>query len=164
MIHVIAWFAILISIYLLTVGSLDPGDALVGAVVASLVMTTFRKFFRFKSTLSPAAFIRRAAAFIPFSLAVLREVLNGSILLTKIVLGLRPMPRGGLVLIPLESRTEIGSAVTAFTMGLSPGSIWIDTDWEHGFMLFHMVDAEDPEAVRAHASWLYHRYQKTVFP
>jgi multisubunit Na+/H+ antiporter MnhE subunit len=40
----------------------------------------------------------------------------------------------------------------------------LDVDSERRAMLFHVIDASDPDAVRAHIDGFYHRYQRRVFP
>jgi multisubunit Na+/H+ antiporter MnhE subunit len=47
---------------------------------------------------------------------------------------------------------------------LSPGSVLVDIDWQRRDMLLHVIDASDPDAVRADLERFYDRYQRRVFP
>ena len=54
--------------------------------------------------------------------------------------------------------------VTGITTSLAPGSIVLDVDWDRNMMLVHVIDASDPDQVRADMQDLYDRYQRKVFP
>jgi multisubunit Na+/H+ antiporter MnhE subunit len=47
---------------------------------------------------------------------------------------------------------------------LSPGTFLVDVDEEDRTMLVHVLDASDPDAVRAEFEAFYRRYQRRVFP
>jgi multicomponent K+:H+ antiporter subunit E/multicomponent Na+:H+ antiporter subunit E len=54
--------------------------------------------------------------------------------------------------------------VTAWAVTLSPGSVLIDVDWERREMLFHFIDATEPEKLRKKLQVFYQHYQRPVFP
>jgi len=81
-----------------------------------------------------------------------------------IVLHIRPLVRPGIVAIPFEERTRNGVAVSTLVFTLSPGSYLVDVDWERRLMLFHLIDACDPDAIRIKYHDFYYRYQRHVFP
>jgi len=66
--------------------------------------------------------------------------------------------------VPIGERTTSGVAVSALTTTMSPGEVLVDIDWERGVMLIHVLDARDPDAVRARHLRFYERYQRRVFP
>jgi multisubunit Na+/H+ antiporter MnhE subunit len=55
-------------------------------------------------------------------------------------------------------------AVSALVTTLSPGSFLVDVDWTEGTMLIHVIEASDPDRVRADLETFYQRYQRRVFP
>jgi Na+/H+ ion antiporter subunit len=61
-------------------------------------------------------------------------------------------------------RTAPPQAITGLLAGLSPGSMLVEVDPERQAMLFHVIDAHDPDAVRDHLDRFYQRYQRRVFP
>ena len=70
----------------------------------------------------------------------------------------------GIVAVPIGERTKLGVVVTGVTTSLAPGSILLDVDWQRNMMLIHVIDASDPDQVRAHMQELYDGYQRKVWP
>jgi multicomponent K+:H+ antiporter subunit E/multicomponent Na+:H+ antiporter subunit E len=68
------------------------------------------------------------------------------------------------VAIPIQDRSHRGIAVTALVTTLAPGSYFIGVDWKRQSMLFHFLDASDPERIRRDLARSYERYQRRVFP
>ena len=111
---------------------------------------------------SPGLFLRRALAFVPFCLVVLREILAGTWEVALVVLHMRPLARPGIVAVPVGERTPTGVAVWAVVTGLPPGSFFVDVD--RGVALIHVLDARNSEAFRQEQEYFYRRYQSKVFP
>jgi multicomponent Na+:H+ antiporter subunit E len=159
----LAWVVLLTGVYLLSLGSLDPLDAAEGLVLAAALSLALRGRLERPHGAGPSLAGRLAA----FPLLVggeLVEVLRGTWDVALRVLGLRPVECSGIVLIPIGERTELGVAVTGLLAGLSPGSMLVEVDPERQAMLFHVIDASDPDAVRDHLDRFYQRYQRRVFP
>ena len=115
--------AALVAVWLLTLASSDPVDAVIGAVLAIAVVAGLRPpaLRRSPGAAAPSPLARLAAT--PALLAVvLADVAAGTWDVALRVLGLRPLDRPGLVLIPIGERTEAGIAATGLLFGLSPGS------------------------------------------
>jgi multisubunit Na+/H+ antiporter MnhE subunit len=66
--------------------------------------------------------------------------------------------------VPIQGRSHRGIAVTALVTTLAPGSFFIGVDWERQVMLFHFLEAGDPDAIRNTMAHFYERYQSRVFP
>jgi multisubunit Na+/H+ antiporter MnhE subunit len=66
--------------------------------------------------------------------------------------------------VPIGDRSKFGVVVTGITTSLAPGSILLDVDWDRNLMLVHVIDASDPDQIRADMQKLYDRYQRKVFP
>jgi multicomponent Na+:H+ antiporter subunit E len=49
-------------------------------------------------------------------------------------------------------------------VGLTPDTVVVELDEERGEMLLHVIDARDPDAVRAEQLHSYRRRQRRVFP
>lgn len=154
---------LLVAVYLLALASLDPLDALAGALIGLAVMVWFRRFLLGERPLGGAETARRVLAFFPFAAVTIAEIVRGTWRVALIVLGLRPLSRPGIVLIPIGDRSEAGVAATALAITLSPGELLVDIDHEREVMLIHVLDAHDPDAVRAHYDNFYRRYQSKVF-
>ena len=151
-------------IYALALGSFHPLDLLFGAGLSAALVFTSRRFVFGTGPDVRASLRRRVVAFVPFSLAVFREIVVGTWEVTLVTLHLRPLKRPGIVEVPIGERTPAGVAVWAVVTGLPPGSFFVDVDGERGVVLIHILDASDPEAFRRQQEDFYRRFQRGVFP
>jgi multicomponent Na+:H+ antiporter subunit E len=155
---------LLVAVYLLALASVDPLDALVGAVLAAGLVLGLGGLLFPGGEVRAGEAVRRAIAFVPFVAVILRDITVGTWEVALVVLHVRPLERPGIVAVPIGSRTRTGVAVTALVATLSPGEFLVDVDWERKQMLLHVLDATDPDAVRARHETFYRRWQKPVFP
>lgn len=156
---------LLTLVYALTLVSLDPLDLALGAVLATAATVGLRG--------APGAgadgevtgdLPGRVLAFPLFVAGLLGEVLAGTWDVLLRVVHLRTIDRPGIVVVPIDERTDVGVAVAGLATTLSPGSVLVDVDWDRRAMLVHVIDATDPERVRAQHRRFYDRYQRRVFP
>jgi multicomponent Na+:H+ antiporter subunit E len=151
--------------YALALGSFHPLDLLFGTGLSAALVVVSRRFvFGDAPGGGGPSFLRRAAAFVPFSFTVFWEVVAGTWEVTLVTLHLRPLVRPGIVAVPIASRTPSGVAVWAGVTGLAPGSFFVDVDRERGVALIHILDVRDPAAFREEQERFYRRYQSKVFP
>ena len=155
---------LLVAVYALTLASFHPWDLAGGALVAGATLAAFRAVLPRGASLSPAALLRRVVAFVPFAVVVVRNIVVGTWNVAGVVLHLRPLDHPGIVAVPIGERSRVGVAVSALADTLSPGSFLVDVDWAEGVMLIHVLDASDPDEIRAAHHHLYHRWQRHVFP
>ncbi len=161
----VAAVAGLTLVYALTLGSFYPLDLLFGVgLSAALVVSSRRFIFGNEPGGGGASFLRRVAAFVPFSFAVFWEVIAGTWEVTLVTLHLRPLRSPGIVEVPIEERTPAGVAAWAVITSLAPGTFFVDVDQKRGVVLIHVIDAGDPEAFRRKQEDFYRRYQRGVFP
>jgi multicomponent Na+:H+ antiporter subunit E len=160
----VAAVAGLTLVYALALGSFHPLDLLFGAGLSAALVFASRRFVFEGGPDGRASLLRRAVAFVPFSLAVFREVVVGTWEVAQVTLHLRPLQRPGIVEVPIGERTPAGVAVWALVTGLPPGSVFVDVDGDRGVALIHILDASDPEAFRRQQEDFYRRYQRGVFP
>jgi multicomponent Na+:H+ antiporter subunit E len=153
---------LLVAIWLLILASLDPLDVVLGAVVAAAVMAMPLPGAPLERRDPPVA--RRIVAFPRFLAAVFWDVTSGTWDVALRVLHLRPLDQPGIIEVPFGERTERGVAVSALATTLSPGTVLLDVDVERRVMILHVIDASDPDAVRASLDRFYERAQKGVFP
>ncbi|MBA2754073.1 MAG: Na+/H+ antiporter subunit E [Chloroflexota bacterium] len=151
-------------VYAMTLASFHPWDLALGALASGALLLTFRSFLFSADTLPAPAFTRRAIMFLPFAGAIARDIVRGTWQVALVVLHLRPFNHPGIVAVPIAARTRLGVAVTGLASTLSPGSFLVDVDWENDVMYFHMLDAAEPDHVRAEFQRSYDRYQRHVFP
>lgn len=164
MLRAIGTVLLLTMTYTFVLASSDPWDILFGVLLSVGLIVLFRVFLRddvpAKAPLQPG----RIIAFIPFALAIFRDIVIGTWIVVRIVLHPRPRNRPGFIVVPLGERTPVGVAISALAVSLSPGSSLITIDWEKQIMLLHLLDVPDPDATRAELQHFYDRYQRAVFP
>jgi len=154
----------LTAVYALALASVGPLDLATGLLVSAAMLAVARRFV-FAAEPQPARdVLRRIAALPRFFAGVVGEVARGTIEVALVVLGRRTLDCPGIVAIPIEERTPAGVAVAALAYTLSPGDVLIDVDEERGLMLIHVLDARDPDAVRARHRRFYERWQRRAFP
>lgn len=147
-------------VYALALGSFRPLDLLAGALVSTAVMMGLG----LSGSVAPAPVLaRRAIGFPAFSAAVIGHVVTGTVQVVKIVLGLHSPP-AGIIAVPIEERSDLGVAVAALALTVSPGEVLVEIDWARRCMMIHVVDASDPDSIREQHRRLYRRYQRRVFP
>ena len=160
----VAAVAGLTLIYALALASFEPLDLLFGAGLSAVLVVTSRRFVLGEGPEGGPSFVRRVIAFVPFSLAVFKDVLVGTWEVALVTLHLRPLERPGIVEVPIGEKTPTGVVVWAVIVGLTPGSFFVDVDGARGVVLIHIIDASDPEAFRRQQEEFYRRYQRSVFP
>src|SRR4051812_15775923 len=148
----------LAAIYLLVMTSLSPGDVAmaavlgVGAAVISRPPTAADRARRLN--LRPGAvpgLVWGTAA----------EMVLGSWRVVRFCLGWRGDP--GFVEIPRDGRTDMDIALWGLVTGEAPDEIVVDIDEDRDVLIVHLVDAGDPDAVRArHRADLEHRRGSAV--
>ena len=151
-------------VYVLTLASTDPVDLAAGVLLGGLLVGLLGR----RMLLAPAGHslpaLSRIAWFALFAGAVVADILQGAWDVALRVMHLRPIEQPGVVRVPIGERSERGIAVSALATTLSPGSVLLDIDREAGDLLLHVIDASDPDGVRARLQRFYDRYQRRVFP
>jgi multisubunit Na+/H+ antiporter MnhE subunit len=154
---------LLTATYLLVLGSLEPWDVAAGLLLAVVLTVALRG--RPGAPAGPGGpLLPRLAALPRLVGSVLVEVAAGTWDVGLRVLHLRPLDAPGIVLVPIGDRSPLGVAVNGLLVGLSPGSVLLEVDRKRRLMLFHVIDASDPDRVRARIERSYQRYQRRVWP
>ncbi|HEY8448380.1 MAG TPA: Na+/H+ antiporter subunit E [Thermomicrobiales bacterium] len=154
-------------IYMMTLASTQLWDFAIGVILAAGVLAVFRTYlFGNASVPTPGqpSIIRRVIMFFPFALVVIRNIIRETLQVALVTLHVRPLVKPGIVAVPIGERTPLGVTVSALVETLAPGSFLVEVDWEERVMLVHLLDASDPDAVRAEMQDLYDRWQRHVFP
>ena len=159
-----AGVSVLTLVYALALASFHPLDLLFGAALSATLVFVSRRFVFGDDPGRGPSLLGRAAAFVPFSLVILREIIVGTWEVSLVTLHLRPLKEPGIVAVPIGERTPTGVAVWAVVTGLPPGSFFVDVDRERGVALIHILDSRDPGAYREEQEDFYRRYQSKVFP
>jgi multisubunit Na+/H+ antiporter MnhE subunit len=130
----------LAAIYLLVLTSVDPGDVLVAAVLGLGVSL----FVRPRGESPPAPRFSPLAALMVIAHTSV-EMVAGSWRTAMFCLGARY--RSGFVEVPRAGRSRHNVALWGVLTGEAPDEVVVDV--EKDVLVVHLVDASDPDAVRA---------------
>ncbi len=134
-------------LYLLLTGNWALNNLVTGFILAGLVVVLVRPAKR------PFAWKRLPDALLASVLYLLRlfwDLLVSGIQVSRIVLTPSLPIKPGIVAIPSHCETDLGVALSAHAITLTPGELVIEID-EAGVMYTHMLDATAPEKKIAEA-------------
>jgi multisubunit Na+/H+ antiporter MnhE subunit len=134
----------LAAIYLLVLTSLKPGDIAIALVLGLAIAFGLRPR---PGDQSPGRLHLRPAAVPRVAWDTLAEVVRGSWRVVRFCI--RDEGRSGFVEIPLDGRTDADVALWGLITGEAPDEIVVDVDRERELLVVHLIDASDPNAVRA---------------
>jgi multisubunit Na+/H+ antiporter MnhE subunit len=160
MIGILLRVAALTGLYLLIVSSTKLGDIATGVVLAALVVAVGRRHTSGGS--SARATLRRLAGVPALVGGTLVDVVTGSAQVIRCCLRRPPDP--GLVWLPTGPTSPSSFAAWGIRLGITPNTVVVDVDEERGAVLVHVLDAHDPETVRAEQMAAYRTRQRRVFP
>ena len=149
----------LVAVYLLVLTSLKPGDVLTGAVLALPLAVAFRPRRRGRLPGQP---VTRLWAAVSLAAQTALEMVRGSWRVARFCL--TGKGTSGLVEIPRGDRSRVGTATWGLLTGEAPDEIPVDVDEQRGVLVVHLVDAADPEAVRARHARTHERRLRQVAP
>lgn len=152
------------SVFMLTLPSADPADLALGTLIGGALLVALGDRLRLGPSGPRTPFAQRVLWFPVFAGAIVADIVQGAWDVALRVLHARPLEQPGLVRIPIGERSERGVAVSALATTLSPGTVLVDIDWQRRDLLLHVIDASDPDAVRARLQRFYDRFQRKVFP
>jgi multisubunit Na+/H+ antiporter MnhE subunit len=163
MTHGILLTVFLTVLYLVVLASVQPGDVLVGGVLSAAIAAVAERVRRRPGHRVPPLALRAVAAPL-LAGSTVAAIVRGTWHVALYALGRRRIEQPGIVAIPAGHRTPSGVAVWGYLTALSPDEIVVDIDEERGVLLVHVLDASDPEAIRARHHDAYERRQRRVFP
>jgi multisubunit Na+/H+ antiporter MnhE subunit len=149
----------LLAVYLLVLTSTAPGDVLIGALLAVPIAFVLRPRRPSRRDAPVLARLRGALGLLAQTAA---EMARGSWRVARFCLGGASSP--GFVEIPQGDRSPINVALWGVLTGEAPDEVPIDVDERRRVLVVHLVDASDPEAVRARHERTNERWQRRVAP
>jgi multicomponent Na+:H+ antiporter subunit E len=92
-------------------------------------------------------------AMIRYMFVVMWDMVKGGVTTARIVLSPRMPLKTGIIAIPSKSRTDLGTALSAHAITLSPGELVVEMD-DQGVMYTHCLDVDKSEVYVAQAQSL----------
>lgn len=134
----------LAAIYLLVLTSLKPGDIAIGLALGFATVLALRPH---AGDETPGKLHLRPSAVPAVLWATFAETVRGSVRVVRFCL--TGHGRAGFVEIPRDGRSDADIALWGLITGEAPDEIVVDVDDERDVLVVHLVDASDPDAVRA---------------
>lgn len=151
--------ALLTAVYLLVLTSVAPGDVLVGGLLGLAFATMLRPHHAPRGAARWPSRFRAAAVGLVLTLA---EMARGTWRVVQFCLGSDASP--GFVEIPRGTRSRVNVALWGVITGEAPDEYPVDVDARRGVLVVHLVDADDPDAVRERHRRTFERWQGKVVP
>lgn len=164
MILVMVVLTLLTAVYSLTLASLAWEDLALGVGLSAILLFAFRGVLLPSPLPSNTLTLKAIASFPAFAIIAIIEIVKGSWQVASIVVGIRPLSNPGIVEIPIMERTPSAVGLSGLILTLSPGSFLVEVKWEERVMLIHVIDASDPDEIRAGYVRFYERYQRALVP
>ena len=164
MIHLLRAGLALGVVYCFTLASTDPVDLAIGTGLGVALVAALGARLELGSAGALPPFAQRALWMPVFVAAILGDVVVSTWDVALRILHVRPVRHAGMIRVPIGARTERGVAVSGLVISLSPGAVLVDVDWDRRELIVHVIDASDPDDVRARLQRFYDRYQRRVLP
>ncbi len=154
----------LASTYCLTVASFAWEDMLFGLAISAVLVAIFRKAIM-PAALPESGRVVHMIAYMPVLVWMLSiDILKGTWLVAKYVIGFQKLDHPGIVKIPLGNHSRTGVGMVSLFLTISPGSFLVDIDWEERWMLVHFIDASNPAKLRRDVERYYRLWEYDKHP
>ena len=94
---------------------------------------------------------------------MLADIVTANLRVARAVLSPADRLRPGFVRVPLDLRSDVGIAVLANTVSLTPGTLSADLSEDRQELVVHYLDERDPQALAADITRRYERRLQEVF-
>jgi multicomponent K+:H+ antiporter subunit E len=134
-------------------GSLQPADIVLGLLLGLLIPLLTSRFWPMTGR------IKRPIKAVGFMMLVLGDIVLANLQVARQILGRVGRLEPGFVRVPLDLRTDVGIAVLANTITLTPGTLTAEVAADRRSLLVHALHLPDPQAtVRA----IKDRYERRI--
>lgn len=144
-------------VWLLLVNTVDPGQLLLGAVLAvGLPLLTGRFWPEQPRLRYPWRILRYIAV-------LLWDILLANLAVARRILGPTDQLRPAFIQLPLDLQNDFAISVLASTISLTPGTVSSDLSVDRKTLLIHALDVEDEAQLIAHLKQRYEQPLKEIF-
>ena len=137
--YIIRPFVLLALAYLAFTNNLELSNVIAGLIIAAMVVLLVRPRAH-KVTWRQVP--QTALALGRYVLVLIYDLVVSGIQVARIVLNPRLPLKPGIIAIPSECESELGSALSAHAITLTPGEMVVEMD-EQGVMYTHCLDATE---------------------
>ena len=144
-------------VWLLLVGSIEPGHLLLAAVQAVLLPLVAQRLR------GAAAGIRRPLVAVRLLLVVLWDIVVSNIQVAKLILGRESKIHPGFLWLPLDVRTPHATATLAGIITMTPGTLSTEVSADNRHLLVHCFSLDDEAGTIAQIKQRYEAPLKEIF-
>lgn len=146
--------SVLLTVFWLWLNNtVEPGHLLLGAFLGWALPLFSRRFWPEHERVS------KLWRLLPFALVVLADVVTANLRVARAVLGPVARLQPGFARVPLDVRSDIGIAVLASTITLTPGTISADLSADRRELVVHYLDERDPGRL---VTGIKERYERPI--
>jgi multicomponent Na+:H+ antiporter subunit E len=158
--HYLQYMIPLFLIYLALTSNISPANLVIGMLVAVAVTVLVRPRRKAMSARSvPIAML----ALLEYIFILMVDVIKNGLQVARIVLTPQLPIQPGIIAIPSQCSTEMGTALSAHAITVSPGELVVEIS-EDGVMYTHALDARDSEEKSRHAQQMRVNLLQRIFP
>lgn len=137
--HYIRLAVLLAAFYLILTGNLQFSNIVVALLLAALVLLLVRPERR---SISLAQFLPSVVAAIRYLVVLMVDLILSGVQVARMVLSPSLPVRPGIIAIPAQTESELGAALSAHAITLTPGNLVVEMD-DDNTMYTHCLDATD---------------------
>jgi len=149
--------ALLAVFWLWLNNTIEPGHVVLGVLLGWALPLLTRRFWPEREP------VTRVWRLLPFAGVVLADIVTANLRVARAVLGPPDRLRPGFARVPLDLRSDVGIAVLANTVSLTPGTLSADLSADRRELVVHYLDERDPQALVADIKRRYERRLQEVF-
>lgn len=159
MVIYVRWIVLLAVAYLALTSNLEAANIVVGLLLAAGVVLLVRPDPR---PLAPRNIPQSLAALARYLGNLISDLVVSGIQVARIVVSPALPIRPGIIAIPAQTETELGIALSAHAVTLTPGEIVVEIDDEH-MMYTHCLDVAHAEAYISDAQEMRRELLSKIF-
>ncbi|MFY0991345.1 Na+/H+ antiporter subunit E [Halomonas sp. C05BenzN] len=148
---------VLLTVWLLMVRSIEPGQLLLGTLLAVGIPLLTRGFWE------PLPRVRHPIKLVRFVLLVLWDIVKANIHVSLLILTPRREPHPGFIEYPLEVKDRLTITLLANTITMTPGTVSTNLRLDGSSLLIHVLDMHDEQAIIREIRDHYERPLKEIF-
>ncbi|QTF93602.1 Na+/H+ antiporter subunit E [Halomonas sp. BM-2019] len=148
---------VLLVVWLLMVRSLEPGQLILGALLAVSIPLLTQRFWE------PLPQVKHPFKLAWFVLVVLYDIVKANIQVSLLILSPKREPHPGFVEYPLSVTEPLTITLLANTITMTPGTVATNIRLDRSSLLIHVLDMNDEEALVREIRERYERPLKEIF-
>lgn len=147
----------LAAVWLLLANSLSTGDVLIGLLLGWVIPFYTRDFWPERVT------IRRPLTLARFILTVLRDIVVANFVVAGLILRGPAKLKPTFLRLRLDLQSDLVIGLLANTICLTPGTVAAELSLDRRYLLIHVLNTDDPEALLRTIRQRYEAPLKEVF-